>query len=236
MIAFSFNSVRIFYYLGMLILLIISLLWRGRARLWRLPILSSIQKHRIRRSKNKSKAKFDLDYWLKQVDILEAKEAERYRECVSPYLELPREEPRDNRLATASWIIDAWYHWRWIHSAEGQAMIDEDQTRLTNYHTNRRKQFFRRLYRRFRNPSEQCQTTVTNHSHTIPVEMTSNHVEISTLPASSTFDIFQPPRRVASWPRLQTAQILVDSPRSALQIQLARQKLLQHSKRIRFSS
>jgi hypothetical protein len=69
----------------MLVLVIFYLIWKARARLRCSSRSSSTGSANAR----VSGAKFDLDYWLKQVDILEAKEAERHRTGQSPYLELP---------------------------------------------------------------------------------------------------------------------------------------------------
>ena len=221
----------------MLGLVICFIIWRTRVRPWCLSMFPILHRKRSNNPDHFSESTFDLDYWLKQVDILEAKEAERYRECVSPYLELPREEPRDNRAATASWIVDAWYHWHWIHSAKRQEVPEDEPNRNVTYQSRRRYHFFRRLYRRLLIPSEQLAPPVLlDHSSSIMGDLCSHVAESTTLPANSTLNVLQPPRRIASWPHLPLTQTFAGSPRSALQIQLARQKLHEHSIRMRIST
>lgn len=60
----------------MLLLVVLSILWKARSRIWRHKKYSSAITTPTH-STRLSGGKFDLDYWLKQVDLLEAKEAER---------------------------------------------------------------------------------------------------------------------------------------------------------------
>ena len=217
--------------LGMLFLVVICLIWRSRSRLWRLPLFSSMHVTDENSETRLSGSKFDLDYWLKQVDLREAKEAERHRESLSPYLELPTEEPRDNQAATASWIVDAWQHWYLIRFRSRHQLLQQqtDEQLASSERPYRRRQhhFLRRLLHRFLTPPEQRPSFLIEHSSTIIADMCSSVVDNSFLPTPATFDV--QPRRVASWPRLKSTQHQCGSSMSAQQMHLARQRLLQRT-------
>lgn len=219
------------FFLGMLLLVVICLFWRARTRLWRLPWFSSMHMNDVSSSPRLSVSKFDLDYWLKQVDLRETREAERYREVLSPYLELPTEEPRDNQAATASWIVDAWRHWYLINYRSRHQLLrqsTDEQVASTNQPYRRRQyHFLHRLIRRLLTPPEQRPSFLVEHSSTIIADMRSSVVENSFLPTPTTLEL--QPRRVASWPRLQSAHRRCGSSMGALQMHLARQRLLQRT-------
>ncbi|CAF0794117.1 unnamed protein product [Didymodactylos carnosus] len=80
---------------GMLILVIIYLLWKQRGKC---------------RSRTNQEKKFDLDYWLKQVDLIQQKETQNYTKDI--FLQLPTDKPRDTYEATATWILDTYKQWR----------------------------------------------------------------------------------------------------------------------------
>ncbi|CAF2742163.1 unnamed protein product [Rotaria sp. Silwood2] len=85
--AFKFDPANLHFTICMLLFFVVCLLWKARTCL--------------------SANKFDLNSWLKQVNLFEGKETERNSGGLSTYLELPTVEPHDNQVATVSWIIDA---------------------------------------------------------------------------------------------------------------------------------
>jgi len=217
---------------GMLLLVVVSLLWKARSHLCHYlkssttrsaTTTTTTQLH----NSHSSGAKFDLDYWLKQVDLLEAKEAERNRECLSPYLELPHEQPRDSQRATASWIVDAWRHWRLIQYRQQHQLLRQrtsEQTELTLVPYRRRRQLIRRFFRRVLLPSHQHPAYLIEQSPSLIAEMRPSIVNNELIPAAETLDV--QPRRVASWPRVKAAQQDNGTMLSALQTHNTRKRLL----------
>ena len=217
----------------MLFLVILYLVWKARARLCR-PSRSSAGGSGAARV---SGAKFDLDYWLKQVDILEAKEAERNRGGQALYLELPNQEPRDNRQATASWIVDTYRHWRLVQYRQHQQLFRQDssshlQTERNPVPYRRRRNPLRRLYRRFLVSSQQNPSFLMEQAPSLIAGMRPSIVSNTFVPpplASSA-----PPRRTASWPRLKSTHNPTGAPMSALQTHLVRKRLLKRTSRSSF--
>lgn len=219
---------------GMLLFVVISLLWKARSRLC-FYLKSSTRTTSAAaqtRSTRVSGTKFDLDYWLKQVDLLEAKEAERNRECLSPYLELPQEEPRDNERATASWIGDAWRHWRLVQYRQQHRLIRQrvsQQTELNPVPYRRRRQLIRRFFRRMLLPSHQHPAYLIEQSPSLIAEMRPSIVNNELIPSAETLDV--QPRRVASWPRVKASQQDNGTMLSALQTHNTRKRLLKRVSR-----
>lgn len=212
--------------LGMLLLVIIYVLWKARARLCRSSRFSTSPV----RNSHLASSKFDLDYWLKQVDLVEAREAERRRECVSPYLELPHEEPRDNQRATASWIGDAWRQWRLIQYRQQHRLLrtqPDEQIESNPVPYRRRRFFLRRLLRRVLLPKHSNPSFFIEHSPSIIAEMRPSIVNDNLIPPPEILDI--QPRRVASWPRLKSSYSQDNPTLSALQTHNARTRLLQRT-------
>jgi len=215
----------------MLLFGIIYILWKARSRLCRYSRFSSSTISNSRRSTNK----FDLDYWLKQVDLLEEKEAERTRECLSPYLELPHEEPRNNQIATASWIIDTWSQWRLIqyrqqHQLVRQKPIQQAESKPIPYRRRRRRRILNRFIRRILIPSHQRPSFLIKHSSSIIADMRPSIVNNILIPPPETLDVL--PRRVASWPRIKSTHYHQNGTMmSALQTQNARKRLLKRPSR-----
>lgn len=218
----------------MLLLVVIYVLWKARARLCR---SSGLPSSPVRNS-HPATSKFDLDYWLKQVDILEAKEAERNRECLSPYLELPHEQPRNNRVATASWIGDAWRQWRLIQYRQQHTLLRtaaNEQSESNPVPYRRRRLFFRRLVRRLLLPKQQTPSFLIEQSPSIMAEMRASVVNDNLIPPPEILDV--QPRRVASWPRVKFTDPRSDTMLSALQTHNARARLLKRtSKTTTFAS
>ncbi len=218
----DFNNLLI--YLGMLVFVVIYVLWKARSRLYcsttRLSTNSIGNRHL-------SSSKFDLDYWLKQVDIIEAKEAERTRECLSPNLELPNEEPRNNQIATASWIGDAWRQWRLIQRQQEHQLLQSksnEQIESNPIPYRRRRYLLRRFVRRILIPSHQNSSFFFEHSPSLIADMRPSIVNNNLIPPPETLDV--QPRRVASWPRLKSSHPQNNTMMSALQTHNARKRLL----------
>jgi len=215
----------------MLILVILYLIWKARSRLCRSLRASSAGTNNPRLST----LKFDLDYWLKQVDLLEAKEAERNRGGQSPYLELPKLGARDNHEATASWILDAYRHWRVIQYRQQQQIFrqNENQEPETNpVPYRRRRNLIRRFVRRFITSSRQRPSFLMEHSPSLIAGMRPSIVSNNFIPPPFTSSL--QPRRTASWPRLKSNHHQIGTPMSALQTQLARKHLLKRTSRTTF--
>lgn len=211
----------------MLVLVIIYLLWKVRTRFCRFLRSSSggIGNPRL------STAKFDLDYWLKQVDILEAKEAERNRGGQSPYLELPNIQPRDNREATATWIVDAYRNWRLVQYRQQQQLLrqTEQQSETNPVPYRRRRNFIRRLMRRLLTSPRQRPSFLMDHSPSLIAGMRPSIVSNNFIPPSLTPNLQH--RRASSWPRLKSSHHQTGATMSALQTHLARKRLLKQTSR-----
>jgi hypothetical protein len=212
----------------MLFLVIVYLLWKARARLCRSLRSSSagIGNTRI------SATKFDLDYWLKQVDLLEAKEVERNRGGQSPYLELPSLEPRDNREATASWIVDAYRNWRLVQYRRQQQVLRQNSNQQSETNPvpyRRRRNFVRRLMRRILTSPRQRSTFLMEHSPSLIAGMRPSIVSNNLIPPSFTPNLQH--RRASSWPRLKSSHHQTGAPMSAFQTHLARKRLLKRTSR-----
>lgn len=212
----------------MLSLVILYLLWKARARLCRSARSSSAGLGNSRLSASK----FDLEYWLKQVDLLEAKEAERNRGGQSLYLELPKTEARDNQEATASWIVDAYRHWRFHqyrqqHHVLRQSENQQSETNPQPYH--RRRNLIRRTLRRFLTSPRQRSSFLMEHSPSFIAGMRPSIVSNIFIPPPLTPTL--QPRRTSSWPRLKSSHYHTGAPMSALQTHLARKRLLKRTSR-----
>lgn len=209
------------FVLGMLFLMIVVIVLKSRARHCRCSFISRLRKNHNSNHPSKSTPSFDLDYWLKQVELREAKEAERLREVASPHLELPKEEPRDTQQATASWIVDAWQHWYLVHHEPRHSIHPtNNSTALTCPSRRRPYLFFHRLFRRL----------FTSSKHRSPLILTdiyANVLDQDSIRASTMYDL--QPRRVASWPCMQATSHSVHGTISALRIKQARQDLLQRT-------
>lgn len=209
----------------MLLLVILYLIWKARARLCS-SLSSGAGNSRL------STAKFDLDYWLKQVDLLEAKEAERNRGGQSLYLELPNIEPRDSREATAVWIVDAYRHWRLIQYRQQQEMLRRSTIQQTDADPvpyRRRRHYFRRLMRRFFTSSRYNPSVLLEHSPSFITGMrpsieNNNFISPLLVPHLKI-------RRTNSWPRVKSNHHQIGAPMSALQTHLARKRLLKRTSR-----
>ncbi|CAF1472404.1 unnamed protein product [Rotaria magnacalcarata] len=209
---------------GILACFILYLLWKARTRLCR--AISSSESD-IDGGARLSANKFDLDYWLKQVDLLEAREAERNRGGTLPYLELPTEEPRDSQLATASWISDAYRQWRLMHFRYQHRMLEQKtnqptETNLIPYR--RRRHILRRCFRRLLIPSHQTPSFLDEHLSSLIADLRPSIVNNNLIPPLDTLDI--PPRRVASWPRLKSTQQQNGLLMTGAQTRYARKRLL----------
>jgi hypothetical protein len=183
-------------------------------------------------TKRLSGNKFDLDYWLKQVDLLEAREVERNREWQSPYLELPHEQPRNNQVATASWIVDAWRQWRLIQYRQQHQSLQREinhQTELNPISYQRRRHTLRRFFRRLLISSHQRPSFLIEYAPSIIADMRPSIVNNNIIPPPDILDV--QPRRVASWPRLKSTQHQNGTMMSALQTQNARKRLLERTSR-----
>ncbi|UJR21709.1 hypothetical protein I4U23_024786 [Adineta vaga] len=212
----------------MLLLAVLYLCWKARSRLCRALRLSSSDISNPHLASNK----FDLDYWLKQVDILEAREAERNRENLSPYLELPVEKPRNNELATATWIMDAWRQRRLIQYQQQHHLLqsrtsEPAESNLLVYR--RRRRMLQRFLRRFLVSSHQRPSFLISYSPSFIADMRPSIVHDSLILPTETMDI--PPRRVASWPRLNSTHHQNETMMSALRTQNARKRLLKRPSR-----
>jgi len=215
----------------MLLLVILYLIWKARARLCRSSRSSSAGIGNTRLSSSK----FDLDYWLKQVELLEAKEAERNRGGQSLYLELPKLEARDNHKATASWISDAYRHWRVLQYRQQQQLLrqNENQQSETNPVPYRRgRNRIRRFIRRFLASSRQRPSFLMEHSPSLIAGMRPSIVSNNFIPLPLTPTL--QPRRTSSWPRLKSNHHQTGAPMSALQTHLARRRLLKRTSRTTF--
>lgn len=212
----------------MLLLVVLYLIWKARSRLCRSLRSSSTGLNNSRLSASK----FDLEYWLKQVDLLEAKEAERQRGGQSLYLELPKLEARDNQEATASWIADAHRHWRFLQYRQQQQILrqNENQPTETNLQPyRRRRNLIRRTLRRFFTSSHHRPSFLMEHSPSLI-----NGMRPSIVSNIYTFPSLTPalqPRRTSSWPRIKSNHYHTGAPMSALQTHLARKRLLKRTSR-----
>lgn len=215
--------------IGMLFLVVVYLCWKARSRLCRCLRESSSDIA----NPHLSSKKFDLDYWLKQVDILEAREAERNRETLSPFLELPVEKPRDNELATAAWIMDAWRQRRLIQFQQQHCLLQSrtsEQVESSNQLPyRRRRRMLQRFFRRFLGSSHQRSSSLIRYSPSLIAEMRPSIVDDSLIPLTEIIDV--PPRRVASWPRLKSAHHQNQTMMSALRTQNVRKRLLKRPSR-----
>ncbi|CAF2203793.1 unnamed protein product [Rotaria magnacalcarata] len=210
---------------GMLFMCILYLIWKARSRLCR-SLSYGIRNPRL------SATKFDLEYWLKQVDLLEAKEAERNLGGQSPYLELPNIEPRNNREATALWIVDAYRNWRLIQYRQQQQLFRKNanpQSEANPITYRRRRNPIRRLIRRILMPHRQHSSFLLEHSQSLINDMRPSMVSNNFIPPSLITNL--PIRRTASWPRLKSSQHQIGVPMSALQTYLARKRLLKRASR-----
>ncbi|CAF3180735.1 unnamed protein product [Rotaria socialis] len=210
---------------GMLLMCILYLIWKARSRLCR-SLSSGIRNPRL------SATKFDLEYWLKQVDLLEAKEAERNLGSQSPYLELPIVEPRNNREATALWIVDAYRNWRLIQYRQQQQLFRKNanpQSETNPIIYRRRLNPIRRLIRRFLMPHRQHSSFLLEHSQSLINEVRPSIVCNNFIPPSLIPNL--PIRRTASWPRLKSSRHQIGVPMSALQTHLVRKRLLKRTSR-----
>jgi hypothetical protein len=161
------------------------------------------------------------------VDLLEAKEIERHRECLSPYLELPHQAPRNTQVATASWIGDAWRQWRLIQYRQQHQVLQERnnlQTESNPIPYRRRRQILRRFIRRLLIPAHQRPSFLNENAPSLIAEMRPSIVNTNLIPPAETLDV--QPRRVASWPRLKSTIHQNGTMMSALQTQNARKRLL----------
>lgn len=214
----------------MLILVIIYLLWKARARLCR-PHRSSTGTMNNGRL---SATKFDLDYWLKQVDLLEAKEAERHRGGQTLYLELPKQEPRDSRQATASWIVDAYRQWRLLQYRRQEHLFRSStgpsQSESSPKPYRRRRHLMRRFFRRYFSSSRHNHSLFAEHTSSLFAGMrpsiVSNTINVSPLLMADV-----PLRRANSWPHIRTSRHSAGASMSALQTHLARNRLLKRHSR-----
>lgn len=215
---------------GMLFLVIVYLLWKARQRICRVSRSSSTGLG----NPHLSSSKFDLDYWLKQVDLLEAKEAERNRGGQSLYLELPKVEARDNQDATASWIVDAYRHWRLRQYRQQQQFfrqpVESQQTENESKPYRRRRNPFRQLVRRLFTSSQRRPSFNFENSPSLLAGMRPSIVSNYFIPPPLTPSL--QPRRTSSWPRLKsTHHHQTGTPMSALQTHLARKRLLKRTSR-----
>ena len=210
----------------MLLIVIIYVLWKARSRICRSKQLTSTTSVN---NPHLSSSKFDLDYWLKQVDLLEAKEAERNRECLSPFLELPHEAPRNNQVATASWIGETWRQWRLVQYREQHRLMQKPNEHIeSNPVPYRRRRFLlRRLIRRILMPPHPNPSLFIDQSSTLIADLRPSIVNNNLVPPPETLDV--QPRRVASWPRLKSAHPQSSAMMSALQTHNARKRLLKRS-------
>jgi hypothetical protein len=211
----------------MLFLVIIYLLWKARARFYRSgpPGIGNSRR---------STSKFDLDYWLKQVDLLEAKEAERNRGGQSLYLELPKLEARNNQQATASWIVDTYRHWRLLQYRQQQQFLRENENQQSETNPlpyRRRRNLLRRFTRRLTS-SHRRPSYLMEHSPSLIAGMRPSIVSNDFIPPSL-IPHFQP-RRASSWPRLKSNHHQTGASMSALEIHLARSRLLKRTSRTTF--
>ena len=216
----------------MLVLVIFYLIWKARTRLCR-PTRSSSGSISHTRA---SATKFDLDYWLKQVDLLEAKEVERNRGGQSLYLELPNQTPRDNRQATATWIADAYRHWRLVEYRRQQQLFENSNDEQHEFHPvqpyRRRRNLMRRFFRRYLTSSSSSRrrpSFLTEHSTSLLTGMRPSIVSNQFVPSPLIASI--PIRRTNSWPRLKSSNYRTGAPLSALQTHLARKRLLKRTSR-----
>jgi hypothetical protein len=219
------------FVLGMLLFVVVYILWKARSRLCRSSRFSpgGIGNARL------SATKFDLDYWLKQVDLLDAKEVERTRENLSPYLELPMEEPRDTQAATASWTVDTWRHWRLVQYRQQHQPFQQrsnEQIESDTIPYRRRRFLFRRFIRRLLTPSHQRPSYLIEHSPSLIADLRPSIVNNNLIPPPDTLNV--QPRRVASWPRLKSTHHQTGTMLSALQTQFARKRLLKRTSRTTF--
>ncbi|CAF0970644.1 unnamed protein product [Rotaria sordida] len=213
---------------GMLFLVIFYLIWKARGRLCR-SSSDEVGNSRL------SAAKFDLAYWLKQVDLLEAKELERHRGGQSLYLELPNIEPRNNREATALWIADTYRHWRLIRYRQQQQIFrkNTNQQPEINFIPYRRRRYrIHRFLRRFFKSNRQHPLILFEHPQSLINDMRLSIVSNNFIPSSFTPNL--PIRRTCSWPVLKSNHHQSGVPMSALQTHLARKRLLKRTSRTTF--
>ena len=212
----------------MLLCVVFYLLWKARKGL-RFSRLSKSDIDNLCVSTNK----FDLDYWLKQVDLFEAKKAERNRGEALPYLELPTEEPRDTQAATASWIVDAWHQWCLIQYRQQHRhlqyrtseQLESNSISYRNQH-NLLPQFLRRLLV----PSQQRLSLLNEHLSSLIASFRSNIPNNNMAPLRKISGIQL--RRATSWPRLQsTHHPQSDTMMDASQVRYSRKCLLKRESR-----
>ncbi|CAF3341724.1 unnamed protein product [Rotaria sp. Silwood1] len=212
----------------MLLLVVLYLIWKARARICRFSS-AGVGNPRL------SAVKFDLDYWLKQVDLLEAKELERHRGGQSLYLELPNVEPRDNHEATAVWIADAYRQWRLLKYRQQQQILRKNtnqQSEINPTPYRRQRNRIRRFIRRLFTPNRQNPSYLLEHTQSLINDMRPSIVSNSFIPPSLTPTL--PIRRTCSWPRIKSNHHQIGAPMSALQTHLARKRLLKRISRTTF--
>ena len=216
---------------GILLFAIVYLLWKARARCFGASLFSSSDLGGGGSSTHLSASKFDLDYWLKQVDLREARDADRYRGGLATYLKLPTEEPRDSHAATATWIVDTWRHWRLAQYRQQrllfQTHVESPTDAATVPYRQPRRHFLYRLLHRLLTPPDHRGSFLIEHSSSIIAEMRPSLIENQFLPSPAILEI--QPRRVASWPRLKSTEYHTGPTMSALQTQLARKHLLERA-------
>ena len=213
---------------GILLFAIVYLLWKARARCFGASLFSSSDLGSGGGSSTHlSASKFDLDYWLKQVDLREARDADRYRGGLSTYLKLPTEEPRDSHAATATWIVDTWRHWRLTQYRQQRPLFQTHVDAANVPYRRPRRHFLYRLLHRLLTPPDHRGSFLIEHSSSIIAEMRPSLIENQFLPSPASLEI--QPRRVASWPRLKSSEFHTGPTMSGLQTQLARKHLLERA-------
>lgn len=215
----------------MLAFFVLYLLWKASRRLCCCSPSSSSTKSEDNNSHLPS-TKFDLDYWLKQVDLREAREAECNREELLPYLQLPTEEPRNNEAATASWIADACRQWYFIQYRQQLQVLRHTTTQLATSDPHpypRRRYMLRRFFRRLLIRSNKNILNIDPNSSILITDLRSSIVNMNLVPPPEALGL--QPRRVASWPRLKSHNDQNGATISGLQARIARKRLLKQLKK-----
>ena len=149
---------------------------------------------------------------------------------LSPYLELPNEEPRNNQTATASWIGDACRQWRLIQYRQQHQLLRQkpnQQAELNSIPYRRRRYILRRFLRRLLIPPHQRPSYLIENSPSLIADMRPSIVNNNLIPPPETLDV--QPRRVASWPRLKSTHPQNSTMLSALQTHNTRKRLLKRT-------